>query len=396
MIDHANGWHTSYYHIINEKVHDQQPVKRGTPLGDIGTATPCGGSATTPHVHFTLWHYTGAFSFASVANLEASLAGVDLGGWTVSYDRSVPKTCFSRISDQLVQCVVRKTGSTKTESTSLYNDGTIGSGGGQSPDGTSDSDIVFVYGGDPQHTPARVAIRHSDGSVDELKTIADGDSVVRPSPSPDGSHIAYSSVKGTAQRQDGTTHHFYGIYVMNSDGSGEFSATASPVENTTASTTFVDWMPSWCNDNTVLFWRQYSSNLLQPEFESPTPPRLYKVEVSGGSATVAQVSRNNELRYEMPECSPDGTKIAFSRTNSLTGKGELWYMNADGTQETKVPNQADAFNSEPTWGSNNRLYYNSGSFNIIRAINLDGTDPLEITSDTGFEPSVSKDVVDRG
>jgi murein DD-endopeptidase MepM/ murein hydrolase activator NlpD len=384
MIDHANRWHTSYYHLINEKVKDGGPVKRGQPLGEIGTATPCGGSAKGPHVHFTLWHYTGSFSFASGANLDASLSEVDLGGWTISYDSSVPKTCFTRISDQLVRCVARKKG------TALYNDGTVGSGGAESPDGTSDSDTVFVYGGDPHRSPARIAVRHKDGSVNELQTLSDLDTVVRPSPSPDGSRIAYSSVKGTAQRQDGVTEHFSGIYVMNSDGSRDTQATASPVENTSTSTTFTDWMPSWCDNNTVLFWRQYDANPLQAESETP-PTRLYKVDVSGNDPIATQVSRNNALSCEVPECSPDGTKIVFARTNTGTGKGELWYMNADGTEETKVPNQADASNTEPTWGSNNRLYYNSGPFNIIRSINLDGTVPLEITSDTGFEPSVSRD-----
>lgn len=45
MVDHGNGWHTSYYHIVKIRVIEGQRVETGAYLGDIGMATPCGGRA---------------------------------------------------------------------------------------------------------------------------------------------------------------------------------------------------------------------------------------------------------------------------------------------------------------------------------------------------------------
>ena len=86
VIDHGNGWHTSYYHLRNVQVVVGQAVRRGQWLGDTGTALPCGGSAVGSHTHFSVEYYTtGAFTFAGMVDIR----GMDLGGWTVwGTDRS--------------------------------------------------------------------------------------------------------------------------------------------------------------------------------------------------------------------------------------------------------------------------------------------------------------------
>lgn len=72
-VDHADGWQTGYYHLINERVQDGQWVNRWDLLGDISTASGCGGYATGPHVHFSLRRN----------NQKMSIVGHDLGGWEV-------------------------------------------------------------------------------------------------------------------------------------------------------------------------------------------------------------------------------------------------------------------------------------------------------------------------
>lgn len=80
VIDHGNGWHTSYYHLRNVQVIVGQRVRRGQWLGDTGTALPCGGSAVGNHTHFSVEYYTaGTFSFAEMVDIR----GMDIGGWTV-------------------------------------------------------------------------------------------------------------------------------------------------------------------------------------------------------------------------------------------------------------------------------------------------------------------------
>lgn len=81
VLDHGNGWHTSYYHLRDVQVLVGQSVRRGQWLGDTGTALPCGGSAVGDHTHFGVAYYTtGEFSFGR--NM-VDIRGMDIGGWTV-------------------------------------------------------------------------------------------------------------------------------------------------------------------------------------------------------------------------------------------------------------------------------------------------------------------------
>ena len=74
QIKHGNGWETSYYHLIHIKVSAGQYVKQGALLGYTSTQAGCGGSATGPHVHFSIKH-DGKY---------VDVGGFVLGGWTVS------------------------------------------------------------------------------------------------------------------------------------------------------------------------------------------------------------------------------------------------------------------------------------------------------------------------
>lgn len=70
---HEGGIATSYYHMTNlTKVKNGTPVAAGDYLGRIGTAVPCGGYATGPHVHFSLR--------SGLDHLGVN--GTSLGGWT--------------------------------------------------------------------------------------------------------------------------------------------------------------------------------------------------------------------------------------------------------------------------------------------------------------------------
>jgi len=55
VIAHDRGYTTKYYHLVNRTVPPNGvSVDVGHFLGNIGTAIPCGGAASYPHVHFTL------------------------------------------------------------------------------------------------------------------------------------------------------------------------------------------------------------------------------------------------------------------------------------------------------------------------------------------------------
>lgn len=108
LVDHGDGWQTGYYHLINIGVAHGQAVSRGThPLGQISTAVGCGGSATGPHVHFTLRRN----------GQHQEIHDRDIGGWTVQEGGAPYQGCMVRGS--MTRCA---------PGGQIYNDGTISSG----------------------------------------------------------------------------------------------------------------------------------------------------------------------------------------------------------------------------------------------------------------------------
>ncbi|MDQ1392123.1 MAG: LasA protease [Acidimicrobiaceae bacterium] len=84
MIDHANNWHTGYYHLTGIRVSNGQQVQAGDLLGNMGTVTPCGGWASGNHVHFTLWSYPGVTTHYPSPGTAYPLAGINIGGWIMA------------------------------------------------------------------------------------------------------------------------------------------------------------------------------------------------------------------------------------------------------------------------------------------------------------------------
>ena len=109
LIYHDDGWKTGYYHLTDIEVSDGQPISRGDALGRTSTQTGCRGSATGPHVHFTLRK-------SSDRGFQ-EITGHDIGGWTVLPTDTAYEGCMQRGNE--IKC---------KPSGAIYNDGTIGNG----------------------------------------------------------------------------------------------------------------------------------------------------------------------------------------------------------------------------------------------------------------------------
>jgi LasA protease len=81
IINHGEGWHTTYYHLINipQAVTEQgHRVHVGDRLGSISARTGCEGHADGPHVHFSVARYAGPYSWHSG---RVDLEGFQIGSW---------------------------------------------------------------------------------------------------------------------------------------------------------------------------------------------------------------------------------------------------------------------------------------------------------------------------
>lgn len=97
-VNHGGGLYSSYYHLTSIAVTNGQSVTRGQILGQAGTNTGCGGTASGNHVHFTMYSTSATLDPFNNAH-ETSLVGRGFGGWVVQSNG-----CLRRDSDGLTRC----------------------------------------------------------------------------------------------------------------------------------------------------------------------------------------------------------------------------------------------------------------------------------------------------
>lgn len=89
---HPNGFSTDYYHMWNATYYNATAVGSSALLGNIGTDTCAGGSATGAHVHWSLRTYD-----ANYNGTYTWLNGRTIGGWTWWNGSSQYTGCATRL-----------------------------------------------------------------------------------------------------------------------------------------------------------------------------------------------------------------------------------------------------------------------------------------------------------
>lgn len=181
-----------------------------------------------------------------------------------------------------------------------------------------------------------------------------------PAWSADGTRIAFADtlVEGS----------FYqGILVVNADGTGLTNLVGGD---------FNAYNPSWSPDGTRLVFVR----------SDPGGSQLYVVDMDRN----VEALTNNELDNDHPAWSPDGTQIAFD------ADGELYIMDADGSNSVKLTDSPESRDSMPAWspdGTQIAFVSESDEQRVIQIMNSDGTDIRTVTSPeyAVFNPSFSPD-----
>ncbi len=117
---------------------------------------------------------------------------------------------------------------------------------------------------------------------------------------------------------------------------------------------------------------------------------IYAMNADGSAQTRLT---NNAASDSSAAWSPDGTKIAFD--SNRDGNGEVFVMNADGTGPTNLTNNA-ASDESPAWSPDGTkiVFYSTRTGNAeVFVMNADGTGPANLTNNAAhdFEPAWSPD-----
>jgi TolB protein len=173
----------------------------------------------------------------------------------------------------------------------------------------------------------------------------------QPSFSPDGKSIVFAR-----DDQD--------LYVVNSDGTGMRTLTHLPDE-------FYAESPVWSPDGTKI---AFAGTTFDAEGNGSTG--VWTINADGTDPT-----RLAPLSYD-PAWSPDGTKIAFGKD------GDIYTMDADGTDERDLISTDSLGENDPTWSPDGTKIAFSGFVNgnqDIFKIKADGTALTNLTNTTGIQ-----------
>src|SRR5579885_2666223 len=199
-----------------------------------------------------------------------------------------------------------------------------------------------------------IFLMNPDGSNQTPVTTNAGDDT-RPSFSPDGSRIAFQSVRGGNQD----------IYVINADGTGETRLTTDPN---------ADGLPSFSPDGSkIVFEANRDGNA-----------ESYIMNADGTN----QTRLTNDLATETePSFSPDGSKIIFETNRDADS--EIYVMNVDGTGQTNLTNAPSSDDVTPSFspdGSKIAFESDRDGNNEIYVMNAaDGTGQTDLTNSPSSE-----------
>jgi hypothetical protein len=94
IINHGQGWHTTYYHVAGVRLSPGDRVDQGQRIGVVSELHGCGGHADGAHVHFSVDYYKGAYSWT---NGGVDLDGFQIGDWIFHDGRSQYSGCATNL-----------------------------------------------------------------------------------------------------------------------------------------------------------------------------------------------------------------------------------------------------------------------------------------------------------
>lgn len=279
-------------------------------------------------------------------------------------------------------------GSNDTPLMSLIANNTQSNSAQWSPDGTriAFDSLRALDGSDSANSnnTTNIWVMDADGSnptpLTSLTVV--GDNTEDPQWFPDGSRILYQSGRALDGSDAANANNTANIWVMDADGSN-----ATPLTSLTAAGAN-SGQASWSPDGTKI---AYSSSRALDGSDAANANNSFNIWVmnaDGSSPTPLTTITANGANSLLPRWSPDGTQIAFTSNRALDGSDNVntngmpnvWVMGSDGSSATPLTSltAANSVTILPEWSPDGTQI----SYTSVRA--LDGSDAANTNNTTNI------------
>jgi Tol biopolymer transport system component len=222
---------------------------------------------------------------------------------------------------------------------------------------------------DPEHCRDscnhEIYIMNVDGSG-QTRLTNNAVSDYQPAWSPDGTRIAFASLRDNPPPENGLCMLFcvYQIYIMDADGANQTRLTDLPGQR-----------PAWSPDGTRIAF-------MAPAGGDEGNWDIYIVDTDGAN----QIQLTDSPAYDgEPAWSPDGTQIAF--VSERDGSRDIYVMDADGANQTRLTSHPK-YDGAPAWSPDGAWIafqsYRDGNPEIY-VMNADGTEQTNLTEDPDWD-----------
>lgn len=174
-----------------------------------------------------------------------------------------------------------------------------------------------------------------------------------------------------------------GIWVMNADGSGAHEVI--PPTDIPQGGIVQNSYPNWSPDGTKIAYSRSVFVCCQPFISTS---QIY-VANADGSGTPQNVSNNPDYD-EDPNWSPDGTQLAFDKNDDPLDPIAIWVMNADGSNPHQVTFPTNSNDVSAAWSPDGtQIVYESNPARLLKGtardqeiwvVGADGTNDHQVTS----------------